>query len=248
MIRLNKFLSEAGICSRREADKLIAAGAVKVDGKVAELGMQVAPGMEIRVGKKIVPGTEAKVVLAYYKPVGVVVTEDRRERRNVIRALDYPTRVTYAGRLDKDSEGLLLMTNDGQLINDIMRARNVHEKEYKVTVDRELTDEFLQQLRAGVHITDAEKQLDAVTRPAVVGQIGKYTFRIVLTQGLNRQIRRMCEACGYLVKRLVRTRVMNIELGRLRPGQYRKIEGQELERLYADSQTSTHARTGHDPE
>ena len=232
MTRLNKYMSEAGICSRREADRLIAAGRVTVDGKVAQPGMQVDEGQVVRVGKKQISRRNQKIVLAVNKPVGIICTEDIRVKNNIIRFLKYPTRVTYAGRLDKDSEGLLIMTNDGDLINLIMRARNAHEKEYKVVVDRSITEEFLEKMRKGVHIKDEEKGLDAVTRECQVEKIGTYTFRIVLTQGLNRQIRRMCESLGYRVKKLKRTRIMNIELGNLKTGAYREIKGKELEDLY----------------
>ncbi len=233
-VRLNKFLSEAGICSRREADKLIDSGVVFVDGKVAVPGMKVEEDQEVRVGKKLVAGREKKVALAVNKPVGIVCTEDMREKKNIIRFLKYPTRVTYAGRLDKDSEGLLIMTNDGDLINGMMRARFEHEKEYKVTVDREITEDFISKMSQGVRIIDREKSLDTLTRPCKVEKIGKYTFSIILTQGLNRQIRRMCQALGYKVKRLVRVRIMNVELGSLKNGAYRELTGDELKKLYQD--------------
>ena len=169
-------------------------------------------------------------------------TGDMKVKNNIIRFLHYPVRVTYAGRLDKDSEGLLIMTNDGELINSMMRARYHHEKEYHVRVDKEITSEFVRQMSEGVHIQDVEKNLDAVTRPCEVKQIGKYTFSIILTQGLNRQIRRMCEALGYKVTKLVRIRIMNVELGSLKSGAVRKIEGQELKKLY--EQAGTHEGTG----
>ena len=222
MIRLNKYLSEAGVCSRREADRLIESGIVTVDGKTAAPGMKVEDGQEIRVGKKVVKSKTEKTVLAVYKPAGIVCTEDKREKKNIIRFLNYPVRITYAGRLDKDSEGLLIMTNDGDLINGMMRARYAHEKEYKVRVNKEVTPEF----------RDKEKNLDAVTRPCTVKKTGKYTFSIILTQGLNRQIRRMCEALGYKVDVLKRIRIMNVELGDLKPGQVRELTEQELKELY----------------
>ena len=232
MIRLNKYLSEAGVCSRREADRMIEAGIVTVDGKVALPGTKVEDGQEVCVRKKVIQSKTKKTVLAVYKPAGIVCTEDRREKKNIIRFLNYPVRVTYAGRLDKDSEGLLIMTNDGDLINGMMRARFVHEKEYKVTVNKEITSEFIEKMSQGVHIKDKEKNLDAVTRPCKVKKIGKYTFSITLTQGLNRQIRRMCEALGYKVTTLKRIRIMNIELGNLKPGQVRELTEQELKELY----------------
>lgn len=226
LVRLNKFLSEAGICSRREADRLIESGRVFVDGRRAETGMKVSANQEVRVGKKVVSKGKEMVLLAVNKPVGIVCTEEKREKKNIIRFLNYPTRITYIGRLDKDSEGLLLMTNNGDIINKMMRAGNRHEKEYKVTVDKAITPEFIEKMGAGVPI------LDTVTRPCQVESIGKYKFRIILTQGLNRQIRRMCEYFGYKVTRLERVRVMNIELGNLKPGEYRNVTEEEMQELY----------------
>lgn len=225
-VRLNKYLSEAGVCSRREADRLIASGRVTVDGRPGETGMKVCPGQRVCIGKKVVSRQEEMVLLAVNKPVGIVCTEERRERGSIIRYLDYPVRVTYIGRLDKDSRGLLLMTNNGDIINQIMRSANRHEKEYKVTVDREVTRDFLDRMAAGVPI------LDTVTRPCQVQKIGKYTFSIILTQGMNRQIRRMCEALGYQVKDLLRTRILNIRLGNLKEGEYRQVTDEELNELY----------------
>lgn len=225
-VRLNKYLSEAGICSRREADELIAQGIVSVDGVRAEAGTKVEPGQVVRIGKKVIARQEEMVLLAVNKPRGIVCTEEKRERDSIVRFLNYPTRITYIGRLDKDSEGLLLMTNNGDIINKMMRAGNNHEKEYKVTVNKEITDEFLEKMAAGVPI------LDTVTRPCKIEKIGKYKFKIILTQGLNRQIRRMCEALGYEVKELIRLRIMNIELGKLKPGEYRKVTDAEMNRLY----------------
>ena len=232
-VRLNKFLSEAGVCSRREADKLIAGGRVTVDGIRAETGMKVLPGQVVRVGKKVVSRQDEMVVLAVNKPVGIVCTEERRERNSIVRFLNYPVRVTYVGRLDKDSRGLLLMTNNGDIINKMMRAGNRHEKEYKVTVDKEITPAFLEQMSRGVPV------LDTVTRPCQVSKIGKYTFSIILTQGLNRQIRRMCEALGYHVRDLLRVRFMNIELGNLKEGEYRKLTDEELNVLYEEIKDSS---------
>lgn len=226
-LRLNKYLSEAGVCSRREADRLIASGKVFVDGILAQTGMKILPGQEVRVGKKVISRQDEMVVLAVNKPAGIVCTEERRERDSIVRFLNYPVRVTYVGRLDKDSRGLLLMTNNGDIINRMMRAYNRHEKEYKVTVDKAVTPEFLRQMAEGVPI------LNTITRPCRVRQIGKYTFSITLTQGMNRQIRRMCEALGYHVRDLVRTRIMNIELGALKEGEYRKVTDEELDELYS---------------
>ena len=225
-VRLNKYLSEAGVCSRREADRLIESGKVTVDGQRAQTGMKIRPGQEVRVGKKVVSRQDEMVVLAVNKPRGIVCTEEKRERNSIVRFLDYPIRVTYIGRLDKDSRGLLLMTNNGDIINRMMRAANHHEKEYKVTVNHEITGEFLEKMAGGVAI------LDTVTRPCKVEKLGKYTFSLILTQGLNRQIRRMCEALGYEVKDLVRVRVMNIRLGSLKEGEYREVTDEELDELY----------------
>lgn len=248
MTRLNKFLSEAGVCSRREADRLIESGRVTVDGKRAEQGMQVDASMEIKVGRKTVQGRHDTIVLAVNKPVGIICTEDKRVKNNIIRYLKYPRRITYAGRLDKESEGLLIMTNDGNLINSMMRARYCHEKEYKVTVNKPLTDEFIEAMASGVHIVDKEKLIDIVTRPCKVEKVGKYTFSIILTQGVNRQIRRMCDALGYRVARLVRTRIMNIELAGLKPGAYRKLTEQELKELYEQSEKGKNAGISRDIE
>ena len=225
-VRLNKYLSEAGVCSRREADRLIESGKVTVDGVTAQMGMRVTAGQIVKVGKKTVSKQDEMIVLAVNKPKGIVCTEDQRERDSIVRFLNYPVRVTYAGRLDKDSRGLLLMTNNGDIINQMMRAANRHEKEYKVTVVKEITDQFIKKMSEGVPI------LDTVTRPCTVKKIGKYTFSIILTQGLNRQIRRMCAAFGYEVKDLVRIRIMNIRLGSLKEGAYRKLTDEELEELY----------------
>lgn len=226
LIRLNKFLSEAGVCSRREADRLIEAGKVFVDGRRAETGMRVSPAQEIKVGEKVIHKGNEMVLLAVNKPAGIVCTEEKKEKHNIIRFLNYPTRITYIGRLDKDSEGLLLMTNNGDIINKMMRAGNRHEKEYKVTVNKPVTREFIEKMGQGVPI------LDTVTRPCKVKAIGKYKFNIVLTQGLNRQIRRMCEYFGYKVTRLERVRVMNIQLGSLKPGEYREVTDDEIRELY----------------
>lgn len=229
-IRINKYIADAGICSRRDADKLVEQGLVKVNGRFAESGTKVGKQDEVTVrGKKISVGEE-KIVLAYYKPVGVTCTErDLHAKKTVIQDLKYPVRVTYAGRLDKESEGLLLMTNDGSLINGLMRAANFHEKEYVVKVDKEITEEFIKDMAAGVYLPELEK----TTRPCEVEAMGKYTFKIILTQGLNRQIRRMCKKLGYQVKQLQRIRIANIELGKLKPREYRRLTDNELRILYS---------------
>ncbi len=232
MKRLNKYISEAGLCSRRQADRLIAGGKVTVDGEKAVPGMQVEEGQEIRVEGVLLSGPEEKIVLAVNKPAGVVCTADPREKENLYRRLGLPRRLDYAGRLDKDSEGLLLLTNDGDLANAVMRARNAHEKEYEVTVDHPVTEAFLDRMRTGVRIRDTEKGLDETTRPCKAWQTGDCMFRIILTQGLNRQIRRMCEALGYRVTRILRVRIMNIKLGSLPSGQTRPLTDTELKELY----------------
>ena len=232
-VRLNKYLSEAGVCSRREADALIAAGKVTVDGVVATTGMKVGPGQKVRVGRKEIGGKKDMVLLAVNKPAGIVCTEEKKEKHNIIKFLQYPERITYIGRLDKDSEGLLLMTNNGDIINKMMRAGNMHEKEYIVTVNKPVTPEFIRKMADGVPI------LDTVTRKCRVEAIGKYKFRIILTQGLNRQIRRMCEALGYKVTVLKRIRVMNITLGNLRPGEYREVTEEEIAELYEQIKDSS---------
>ena len=227
--RLNKYLAQCGVCSRREADKLIEAGKVFVNGQVADMGCKVTEEDEVRVGKKVLGGKAKTVVLAFYKPVGVTCTEKDKYAEKIINDyINYPVRVTYAGRLDKDSEGLLLLTNDGNLINAVMRGANGHEKEYIVKVNQEVTDTFVEEMRKGVYL----KELEIKTRPCQVEKIGKYTFRIVLTQGLNRQIRRMCKTLGCQVTHLKRVRVMNVLLGNLLPGKYREVTGEELEELY----------------
>lgn len=225
-IRLNKFLSEAGICSRREADRLIDCGAVTVDGTIAVPGQKVSAGNQVAVNGKVVGKRPEKIYLLFNKPRGIVCTAQKREPHNLADYLNYPVRVTYAGRLDKDSEGLLLLTNDGDLIDQMMRARNHHEKEYMVTVDRPVTETFLHAMASGVPI------LDTMTRPCRVEKVSERTFRIVLTQGLNRQIRRMCEYFQYRVLQLRRVRIMNLRLGDLKTGQYRLLTETEQAELF----------------
>lgn len=230
-IRLNKYLASCGICSRREADRLIEQGRVQVNGETALMGQTVTAEDEIKVNKKLVQGRSKKVVLAYYKPIGVVCTEkDKYADKKVTDMIKYPVRVTYAGRLDKDSEGLLLLTNDGDLINAMMRGANRHEKEYVVKVDKKITPDFLSDMEKGVHL----KELELTTRPCEICEIGPYTFQIILTQGVNRQIRRMCETLGYQVKSLKRIRVMSIKADGLKPGEYRELNSSEMEQLYRE--------------
>ncbi len=227
-IRINKYLAECGVCSRREADRLIGQGRVEIEGKTARSGQRIAPGTEVWVDGREVKRQE-RLVLAFHKPVGVTCTRrDPHAERTITDVVKLPDRVTYAGRLDRASEGLLLLTNDGDLIEAMMRGSRGHEKEYVVEVDRELTDSFLKQMEAGVWL----EELGQTTRPCLTKRMGRRVFRIVLTQGLNRQIRRMCKALGYQVKRLRRERIVNIELGALPAGETRRIDGKELEELY----------------
>lgn len=229
MMRINKYLAECGVCSRREADKYIEQGKVKVNQRIAVSGMQVREKDVVEVFGKVIEPKNRKIVLAYYKPIGVTCTEkDAHADKTIIQALNYPVRLTYAGRLDKDSEGLIIMTNDGDLIQHMMKGANGHEKEYTVKVNKEITDEFLEKMSQGVYL----KELEQKTRPCKLEKLGKYTFQIILTQGLNRQIRRMCQEFGYKVTSLRRDRVVNIELKGLRSGQFRELQGEELAQLY----------------
>lgn len=227
--RLNKYLAQCGICSRRDADKLIEQKAVTVNGQAALPGMKVTEADDIRVNGRRIEGPDKKVVLAYYKPQGVICTaRDEHADRTICDVLQYPVRLTYAGRLDKNSEGLLIMTNDGDLIDAMMRGANRHEKEYLVKVDKPLTEAALHKMRKGIWL----EELEQTTRPCEITQLESDTMRMILTQGINRQIRRMCEATGYAVRELKRTRVMNIELADLAPGEYRELTGAEREELY----------------
>ena len=229
-VRLNKYLAECGVCSRREADALIEAGKVTVNGKKAEPGMRVGDTDEVICNGKALKSRNEKVVLAYYKPLGVTCTEkDRFADKTLKDAFDYPIRVTYAGRLDKETEGLLLMTNDGDLIQRLMRGTEHHEKEYVVKVTKELALDFKEKMEAGVFLSELNRK----TKPCKIEILGKYTFKIILTQGLNRQIRRMCQELGYKVNALQRIRVANITLGKLRPGTFRRVSGEELQELYS---------------
>lgn len=231
-IRLNKYLADCGVCSRREADQLIGQGRVAVNGQTAVTGCKITERDSIAVNGRQLQGRPRKAVLAFYKPVGVTCTERDKHAEKIINDyVKYPVRVTYAGRLDKDSEGLLLLTNDGDLIEAVMRGAHKHEKEYIVKVNKEIEPRFLEKMAAGVYLPE----LKQATRPCEIRQMGKYTIRIILTQGLNRQIRRMCRACGYEVKQLKRVRVMNIGLETLAPGKYREVQGQELELLYREA-------------
>lgn len=229
MERLNKYLAACGVCSRREADRLIDEGRVTINGVRASMGMQVSDSDSICVNGKPVHGKNDKVVLAYYKPIGVTCTEkDRFADKKITDMVKFPVRVTYAGRLDKESEGLLILTNDGDLIDAMMRGSGGHEKEYVVKVNKEITRDFLEKMAAGVYLSE----LDLTTRPCQTQGIGKFTFRIILTQGVNRQIRRMSSELGYHVNAIKRVRVVNIQLANLKPGEYRQIKGEELQVLY----------------
>ena len=231
LTRLNKYLAECGVCSRREADTLIEQGKVTVNGKTAVPGMKVGKADVVTANGKTLGKKNEKVVLAYYKPLGITCTEkDRFADKTLKDAFDYPIRVTYAGRLDKESEGLLLMTNDGDLIHRLMRGDNHHEKEYIVKTTKELPVDFKEKMEAGVFLSELNRR----TKPCSVEIIGPYTFRIILTQGLNRQIRRMCYELGLKVNSLQRVRVANIELGKLRPGTFRRVTNEELSELYAN--------------
>lgn len=235
-IRLNKYLAQCGVCSRRDADKIIGAGRVSVNGVTADMGVRVDGHDSVLLDGKELRAKEEKVVLAYYKPKGVTCTEkDRFAERIVTEEINYPVRVTYAGRLDKDSEGLLLLSNDGDLIQHMMKGSEGHEKEYVVRIKQEVTKEFMEKMSAGVYLKD----LGVKTLPCRIEKRGRYLFYIVLTQGLNRQIRRMCKELGFGVVELKRVRVMNIRLGHLKVGAYRKVtdgEYKELLRLLSKSE------------
>ena len=233
LTRINKYLSEVGYCSRRGADKLIEQGRVTINGVVPEVGTKVAPGDEVRVnGKLVSPSNKKRVYIAFNKPIGIVCTTDAGvEKDNIISFINYPSRIFPIGRLDKPSEGLIFLTNDGDIVNKILRARNNHEKEYIVTVNKPITRDFVQKMSNGVPI------LDTVTRKCVVEKLGTNTFKIILTQGLNRQIRRMAEYLDYRVTKLKRVRIMNIKLD-VPVGQWRdltKKELAEINRLTAES-------------
>ena len=234
-VRINKFLSEAGVCSRREADRKIENREVTINDRVAVTGDRVLPEDVVYVNGRPVQKEEEMILLALNKPVGIVCTAEKMEKNNVIDFLKYPKRVYPVGRLDKDSEGLLLLTNNGEIVNKIMRSGNMHEKEYIVTVNKPVSDSFVRGMAGGVPLVE----LDTTTRKCKVEKIGNRKIRIVLTQGLNRQIRRMCEYFGYRVERLERVRIMNIKLGDLKPGEYRNVTPEEYEKLLKLIKTSS---------
>jgi 23S rRNA pseudouridine2604 synthase len=221
-MRLNKYISETGVCSRREADKWIEAGRVTLNGQPATLGTQVAVGDEVRVDGDSIGVKKKQVYIALNKPVGIICTTEAHIEDNIIDHVGFPERIFPVGRLDRDSEGLILLTNNGDIVNEILRSENNHEKEYLVTVDRPITDLSLRMLAGGVKI------MGELTKPSKVARVNAQSFRIILTQGLNRQIRRMCSALGYKAQRLQRVRIMNIHLGNLRPGQWRHLTSAEL--------------------
>ena len=228
-VRLNKFLSEKGICSRREADRLVDEGKVMVNGVCAVMGQKVSSADEIVVdGKKVSTKQVKPVLIAVNKPAGIVCTTARFEgEKNIVDMVKYPTRINPIGRLDKESEGLILMTNLGDLANEISKASNSHEKEYVVTVNNQVTESFLDKMRRGMHL----EELNADTMPCVCTKTGNREFHIILKQGLNRQIRRMCAACGYRVETLKRIRIMNIHLGNIPQGNFRNVTDAEFDKL-----------------
>ncbi|GAB59766.1 23S rRNA pseudouridine(2604) synthase RluF [Rheinheimera nanhaiensis] len=227
LYRLNKFISDTGICSRREADKYIEQGQVSVNGLIASVGTKVSRHDTVLINGKPLPDKPKRVYLAYHKPVGITCTTERHIQGNIIDAIKYPQRIFPIGRLDKPSEGLIFLTNDGDIVNKILRAGNAHDKEYVVTVNKPITERFIQQMSKGVPI------LDTVTLPCVVTQKSKQSFSIILQQGLNRQIRRMCEYLGYEVQTLKRTRIMHIRLAGLKAGQWRLLDDIEIKMLEA---------------
>jgi len=236
-MRLNKYISETGICSRREADSWISSGRVFVNGKRAELGTQVEDGDEVRVYNRVIKPREQKhVYICLNKPVGITCTTERHIKGNIIDFVGHEARIFPIGRLDKDSDGLILLTSDGDIVNVILRSENNHEKEYIVGVDKPITDKFLSGMAGGVQI------LGERTKPCKVNKIDKFTFRIILTQGLNRQIRRMCEVFGYDVKRLQRIRIMNVKLGNLKLGHWRNLTPKELSELLPTGKPKTTAK------
>ena len=237
-MRLNKFISESGKTSRRGADKLIEEGRVKINGKKAKIGDQVNPGDKVLVDGALieeVASPQSFVYIALNKPVGITSTTEKNVKGNIVDFMNYPTRIFHIGRLDKDSEGLILMTDDGDIVNEILRSENKHEKEYIVSVDRPINDEFVQKMSAGVKI------LGTKTLPCKVTQLSSNEFNIILMQGLNRQIRRMCETLGYNVTSLKRLRIMNIELGKLPVGEWRYLTGKEQDELFEDLGYGTQA-------
>ena len=225
LFRLNKFISDTGFCSRREADKLIESGLVKVNGQLATVGTKVAAEDEVNIDGKPLKNRPRRVYLAYHKPVGITCTTELHIKGNIVDAVQYPERIFPIGRLDKESEGLIFLTNDGDIVNKILRAGNAHDKEYVVTVDKPIHDGFIRKMAAGVPI------LETITLPCQVTQKSRHTFTIVLRQGLNRQIRRMTEFLGFNVTKLKRVRIMNVRLAGLAVGQWRELTVEEMTAL-----------------
>lgn len=232
---LNKYIASSGLCSRRAADDLIDKGEVTINGETARKGNRVEEGDEVKVSGKVISPKEKMIYLAYNKPKGIISTTDRRENYNIVDAVNHPERVYPIGRLDRDSHGLILLTNDGDIVNKILRSRYNHEKEYIVRVDKNITNEFIHKMSSGLPI------LDQITKPCRITQINKKVFKIILTQGLNRQIRRMCEFLGYEVKDLKRIRIMHLKLGDLQVGEWRNLTHSELNQLKVD--TDYHIKT-----
>ena len=230
LVRVNKYIADAGICSRRAADKLIEEGKVLVNGVKAVSGQKVSKADSVTVGDTVIKPSEAKVYLLFNKPVGIVCTADKKEKNNIIDFIGYKSRIMYAGRLDKDSEGLMLMTNDGDLIDALMRAKNAHEKEYIVNVKRPIDKNFIYELRNVIYL----EELDVTTRKCKASLIDQKTFRITLTEGYNRQIRRMVESLGNEVVGLKRVRIVNLLLGELATGKYRNVTREELKKLFLE--------------
>ncbi len=239
-VRINKYLSQCGVCSRRQADRMLDEGRVAINGVTADKGARVGEGDRVAVDGREVKREQEEILIAYHKPAGVVCTMSGKEKNNIIDAVGFSKRIYPVGRLDKDSTGLILLTNQGELMDRILRGRNYHEKEYDVVVDKPIRKEILDAMRQGVPI------LDTMTRPCQIKQMGEREFRIILTQGLNRQIRRMCEYFGYRVCRLKRIRIMNIELGDLREGSWRYLTTQELDRLKEMCFVCTERGDGHE--
>ena len=241
--RLNKFISESGVCSRREADKYIEQQRVTINGKLPELGTKVMPGDKVELDGKVVGASPEnksdRVYIAYHKPVGITCTTERHVKGNIVDAIAHEQRIFPIGRLDKPSEGLILLTSDGDIVNKILRAENAHDKEYIVTVDQPISERFISRMAKGVPI------LGTVTKPCKVTALGNQKFKIILTQGLNRQIRRMCEFLGYEVKTLKRTRIMNINLQGLKRGQWRNLSEEEMGVLNAALKDSTKTAVAH---
>jgi 23S rRNA pseudouridine2604 synthase len=234
-MRLNKYISETGICSRREADEWIANGRVSINGIKAELGTQVGDGDEVTVDRQRIGSKPKSVYLMLNKPVGITCTTERHIQGNIIDFVGHEQRIFPVGRLDKDSEGLILLTNNGDIINQLLRTENHHEKEYVVTVDKPVTEAFLKRMAGGVRI------LDTMTKPCKIKQTGKCEFTIILTQGLNRQIRRMCEVLSYSVRHLRRVRFVNLKLGAMKTGQWRNLTEAELSKLMGLEHTRAHS-------